>query len=145
MSLVYYCLCGLSSAFTRLYPHLPGTTKLLKAMAAEREDMRAVIFRRNFGQTAAMAAGFDFAVGEIFVTLDGDLQNDAEDIPKLVDQLKYGDKGGTAVDSGVVREDGGYDLVCGWRRNRKDNFLTRSFPSWVANGLIGNLTGVVVL
>lgn len=104
--------------------------------------MRVVIFRRNFGQTAAMAAGFDFAAGDVFVTMDGDLQNDAEDIPKLVDQLVYGNQGGHPVNTGVVREDGGYDLVCGWRRKRKDNAFTRNFPSWVANMLIGALTGV---
>ncbi|XP_024362297.1 uncharacterized protein [Physcomitrium patens] len=119
-----------------------GTARILKQMAAEREDMRVVIFRRNFGQTAAMAAGFDFAAGDVFVTMDGDLQNDAEDIPKLVDQLVYGNQGGHPVNTGVVREDGGYDLVCGWRRKRKDNAFTRNFPSWVANMLIGALTGV---
>lgn len=119
-----------------------GTTRLLKAIAAEREDMRVIVFRRNFGQTAAMAAGFDLAAGQVFVTMDGDLQNDAEDIPQLIDQLVYGNQGGQAVHTGVVREDGGYDLVCGWRRKRKDNLLTRNFPSWVANMLIGALTGL---
>lgn len=130
-----------------------GSTKLLKAMAAHREDTRVVILSRNFGQTAAMAAGFDFAVGQLLVTLDGDLQNDADDIPALLDHLirggGVGDGEGSAtvaaaavVDTGVVREDGGFDLVCGWRRNRKDNFLTRNLPSTVANWLIGNVTGV---
>jgi glycosyltransferase involved in cell wall biosynthesis len=130
-----------------------GSTKLLKAMAAHREDTRVVILSRNFGQTAAMAAGFDFAVGQLLVTLDGDLQNDADDIPALLDHLirggREGDDEGSAivaaagvVDTGVVREDGGFDLVCGWRRNRKDNFLTRNLPSTVANWLIGNVTGV---
>ncbi|KAH9547323.1 hypothetical protein CY35_11G028500 [Sphagnum magellanicum] len=129
-----------------------GSTKLLKVMAAHREDMRVVILSRNFGQTAAMAAGFDFAVGQLLVTLDGDLQNDADDIPALLDHLIRGGGGGgegsatvaaaAVVDTGVVREDGGFDLVCGWRRNRKDNFLTRNLPSTVANWLIGNVTGV---
>jgi glycosyltransferase involved in cell wall biosynthesis len=129
-----------------------GSTKLLKVMAAHREDTRVVILSRNFGQTAAMAAGFDFAVGQLLVTLDGDLQNDADDIPALLDHLIRGGGGdgeasatvaaAAVVDTGVVREDGGFDLVCGWRRNRKDNFLTRNLPSTVANWLIGKVTGV---
>jgi hypothetical protein len=94
------------------------------------------------------------AVGQLLVTLDGDLQNDADDIPALLDHLirggrEGGDGEGSAtvaaaavVDTGVVREDGGFDLVCGWRRNRKDNFLTRNLPSTVANWLIGNITAV---
>lgn len=134
--------CGYYSDHMKPMLKCAGTTRLLKSMAAEREDMRVVILRRNFGQTAAMAAGFDFAAGEVFVTMDGDLQNDAQDIPRLVDQLVCGNQGGKPVDTGVVREDGGFDLVCGWRRKRKDDFVTRNFPSWVVNMLIGALTGV---
>ena len=82
-------------------------------------------FRRNFGQTAALAAGFDHAAGEIVVTMDGDLQNDPADIPRLVAKI-----------------DEGYDLVNGWRVKRKDTFLTRRLPSMLANRLISSITGV---
>src|SRR6188474_463360 len=87
--------------------------------------VRAVVFRRNFGQTAAIAAGIDHAHGETIVLLDADMQNDPADIPMLLDKL-----------------DEGYDLVSGWRKNRKDNRLTRTIPSNLANGLISWTTGV---
>src|SRR5688572_10315994 len=87
--------------------------------------IRAVVFRRNFGQTAAIAAGIDHAQGETIVLLDSDLQNDPADIPMLLAKL-----------------DEGYDLVSGWRKDRKDNSLTRTFPSMLANGLISWVTGV---
>lgn len=122
---------------------MAGTTRLLKTLASTRDDMRVVIFRRNFGQTAAMAAGMEMAAGEVLITMDGDLQNDAQDIPRLVDQLLLGNQlGGRVVHTGVVRDDGGFDLVCGWRKKRKDHLITRSLPSWAANALIGSLTGV---
>ena len=89
------------------------------------EHVRAVALRRNFGQTAAISAGIDFAQGEIIVLLDADLQNDPADIPLLLAKL-----------------DEGYDLVSGWRKNRKDNRLTRTIPSNFANGLISWVTGV---
>ena len=89
------------------------------------EHMRALSFRRNFGQTAAIAAGIDHACGEIIVLLDADMQNDPADIPMLLAKL-----------------DEGYDLVSGWRRDRKDNRLTRTIPSKLANGLISWTTGV---
>jgi glycosyltransferase involved in cell wall biosynthesis len=82
-------------------------------------------FRRNFGQTAAIAAGLDHARGEIIILLDADLQNDPADIPMLLAKL-----------------DEGYDLVSGWRRKRKDNALTRNLPSYMANRLISRVTGV---
>lgn len=82
---------------------------------------------RNVGQTAAMMAGFDHARGEVIVSLDGDLQNDPRDIPALIAKL-----------------DEGYDLVCGWRRQRQDKLLLRKVPSWVANRLIRRLTGVPI-
>src|SRR3989338_8386513 len=85
---------------------------------------KAIRFRRNFGQTAAIAAGLDHAKGEIIITLDADLQNDPEDIPNLLSRLNEG-----------------YDVVSGWRKNRKDTFLTRKLPSFIANWLIGYATG----
>lgn len=92
----------------------------------QRGDKRVVVigFRRNFGQTAAMAAGFDYAEGEVIVTMDADLQNDPKDIPKLLE---------------ASRE---YDVVSGWRKNRKDKFLSRRLPSMIANWLISKVTGV---
>jgi len=87
--------------------------------------LRLIRFRRNFGQTAAFAAGFDHARGRFIVTMDGDLQNDPADIPELVATLERG-----------------ADIVCGWRKNRQDAFLSRRLPSTIANGLISTVTGV---
>ncbi len=87
--------------------------------------LRVIQFRRNFGQTAAFAAGFDHARGRYIVTSDGDLQNDPRDIPVLVDELERG-----------------ADIVCGWRKDRKDAWLSRRLPSTIANGLISLVTGV---
>ena len=89
------------------------------------EHIHVLSFRRNFGQTAAIAAGIDHACGEIIVLLDADMQNDPADIPMLLAKL-----------------DEGYDLVSGWRKDRKDNRLTRTIPSNLANGLISWTTGV---
>ena len=102
-----------------------GTTPLLKQLAQGRSDLRAILLRRNYGQTAAMAAGFNHAKAPVIVTLDGDLQNDPTDIPRL-----------------LVKLDEGYDLVSGWRKNRQDAALTRLLPSKIANGLISKVTGV---
>ncbi len=87
--------------------------------------VRAVVFRRNFGQTAAIAAGVDFSRGDTIVLLDADMQNDPADIPLLLAKL-----------------DEGYDLVSGWRKDRKDNRFTRTLPSNLANGVISWVTGV---
>jgi glycosyltransferase involved in cell wall biosynthesis len=87
--------------------------------------IRVISFRRNFGQTAAIAAGLDYAQGETIVLLDADMQNDPADIPMLLAKL-----------------DEGYDLVSGWRKSRKDNAITRNFPSMLANRLISSVTGV---
>ncbi|SLN55313.1 Undecaprenyl-phosphate 4-deoxy-4-formamido-L-arabinose transferase [Oceanibacterium hippocampi] len=89
--------------------------------------VRVVKFRRNYGQTAAMAAGIEHARGEILVTMDGDLQNDPTDIPMMV--AKIGE---------------GYDLVVGWRHKRQDKFFTRILPSKIANWIIGKITGVPI-
>ncbi|MEM8779448.1 MAG: glycosyltransferase family 2 protein [Cyanobacteria bacterium P01_G01_bin.49] len=102
-----------------------GSTEKLKALAKQRNDLKAIIFRRNYGQTPAIAAGFKYAQGQIIITLDGDLQNDPADIPLLVAKLNEG-----------------YDLVSGWRKHRQDDALTRLLPSKIANWMIGKLTGV---
>ncbi|MDJ0517221.1 MAG: glycosyltransferase family 2 protein [Trichodesmium sp. MO_231.B1] len=102
-----------------------GSTKLLKELAEKRTDLKAVILRRNYGQTAAMAAGFNYAIGKVIVTLDGDLQNDPADIPLLLSKLNEG-----------------YDLVSGWRKNRQDDAVTRLLPSKIANWIIAKVTGV---
>jgi glycosyltransferase involved in cell wall biosynthesis len=100
-----------------------GTLRLLEQIQAQDENVIVLSLRRNFGQTAAFAAGFDFARGDVIVTMDGDLQNDPTDIPKLLEAIKD------------------YDLVSGWRKKRQDNF-SRTFPSKIANWLISNVTGV---
>lgn len=102
-----------------------GSAELLKQQAQARTDLRAVILRRNYGQTAALAAGFYYTQSQVIVTLDGDLQNDPADIPRLVTKLEEG-----------------YDLVSGWRQERQDAALTRLLPSKIANSLIGHVTGV---
>jgi glycosyltransferase involved in cell wall biosynthesis len=98
---------------------------LLAAVQKRDAHVRVIRFRKNFGQTAAFAAGFAHARGRLVVTSDGDLQNDPRDIPAL-----------------VARIDEGVDIVCGWRRERKDPFLSRRLPSKVANWLISWSTGV---
>lgn len=102
-----------------------GSVGLLKDLAARHPNLRAIILRRNYGQTAAMAAGFEHAQGHTIVTMDGDLQNDPEDILPIVAKLNEG-----------------YDLVSGWRRNRQDAALTRLLPSKIANKIIRKVTGV---
>ncbi|OKH42282.1 glycosyltransferase [Calothrix sp. HK-06] len=102
-----------------------GSAQLLKQQAQTRNDLRAVILRRNYGQTAAMAAGFNHALGKSIVTLDADLQNDPADIPLLLAKL-----------------DEGYDMVSGWRQKRQDKALTRLLPSKIANWIIRRITGV---
>src|SRR3954465_15870352 len=102
-----------------------GTTARLGALETRDARVRVLQLRRNFGQTAAFSAGFDHARGQIVVTSDGDLQNDPADIPRLVARL----------------EEGGFDLVCGWRQDRKDP-LSKKVPSRFANRLISWATGV---
>jgi len=99
--------------------------EIIKDLARKDKHIVGVNFRKNFGQTAAMSAGFDIAKGDVIITMDGDLQNDPEDIPKLLEILNQG-----------------YDIVSGWRKDRKDNFITRTLPSRIANWLISKTTGV---
>ena len=101
------------------------TANVLAKLSAEVPEVVAVLLRKNYGQTAAMAAGFDVAGGEVIVSLDGDLQNDPADIPMLLAKLREG-----------------YDLVSGWRHQRQDAALQRKLPSRIANRLIGRVTGV---
>ena len=98
----------------------------LAAFQARDARLRVIRFRRNFGQTAAFAAGFAYARGRLVVTADGDLQNDPRDIPAMVRLI----------------DEQGYDIVCGWRKDRKDTFVTRRIPSMIANRLISWATGV---
>ena len=99
--------------------------EILESFAATNEKCKVVRFRRNFGQTAAMMAGFDYSSGDVIIPIDADMQNDPEDIPALLNKLNEG-----------------FDLVSGWRENRKDSKLVRNFPSWVANKLISKISGV---
>lgn len=102
-----------------------GTFDILSRLKKSNGNVRIIRFTRNFGQTAAMSAGFDYATGEIIVTMDGDLQNDPKDIPLLIEKIEEG-----------------YDIVSGWRAKRRDRLLSRKIPSRVANWLIGLMTGV---
>lgn len=102
-----------------------GSFKLLQQLAAVDRNVKVIRLRRNFGQTAAMSAGFDAACGEVIIPMDGDLQNDPADIPRLMAKLHEG-----------------YDVVSGWRSDRKDTFVTRKIPSMIANSLISYFTGV---
>ena len=104
-----------------------GTTEELATLAARDSRVKLVQFRRNFGQTAALSAGIEMATGEVIVTMDGDMQNDPADIPRMLAKL-----------------DEGYDLVHGWRKNRKDAMLNRRLPSKIANWLIAKVTGFPV-
>jgi len=103
-----------------------GSFEIMSRLHAADARVRVIQFRRSFGQTAAFAAGFAHARGRLIVTSDGDLQNDPRDIPMLVARL----------------DQGGFDIVCGWRRERKDPWLTRRLPSQIANRIISWATGV---
>jgi len=104
---------------------IDNTSLILEKLSLQFKSLIVINLRKNYGQTAALAAGFDSSNGEIIVTLDGDLQNDPNDIPKLITNIKDG-----------------YDLICGWRFQRKDKLLNRRIPSKIANQLIGNVTGI---
>lgn len=102
-----------------------GSFAVLKELARQDARLRVIRFRRNFGQTAAMSAGFEAARGAVVVPMDGDLQNDPADILLLLEKIREG-----------------YDVVSGWRRDRQDAFISRTLPSRIANGLISRMTGV---
>jgi glycosyltransferase involved in cell wall biosynthesis len=103
-----------------------GTTaRLAEIQDADPEHVVVALLRRNCGQTAALSAALDLARGEILVPIDGDRQNDPADIPRLLERLDFG-----------------FDVVSGWRRDRKDALLTRKLPSWIANRLVARLSGV---
>jgi len=97
----------------------------LQQLAQQDDKVKVVQFTRNYGQTAAIAAGIDHATGEVVIFLDADLQNDPADIPMMLDRLREG-----------------YDVVSGWRKHRQDKWLTRVLPSKLANSLISKVTGV---
>ncbi len=103
------------------------TVELARDIASRDKRLRLVKFRRNYGQTPAMAAGIDVARGDVLVTMDGDLQNDPDDISSFLDKLNEG-----------------YDIVVGWRHKRQDKLITRKIPSRIANWLIGKITGVPI-
>ncbi len=102
-----------------------NSAEVIRQLSFEIPELVGVLLRKNYGQTAAMAAGFDISSGEIVVTLDGDLQNDPADIPLLVNKVRDG-----------------FDLVSGWRYRRQDAAISRKLPSKIANRLIGKVTGV---
>jgi len=104
---------------------IDGTFNELLKVHRKNKLFKIIRFRKNFGQTSAISAGFSYAEGEVVITLDADLQNDPQDIPVLLEKLNEG-----------------YDIVSGWRKNRKDKAVTRRFPSIVANKIISKLTGV---
>src|SRR6266571_7433155 len=129
---LYHELTQTLSAWGRSYEIIivdDGSTDesfaMLAGLQAVDSHLRVIRFRRNFGQTAAFTAGFDHARGRIIVTSDGDLQNDPRDIPAMVAAL-----------------DRGFDIVCGWRKDRQDSFVSRRLPSMIANRVISWATGV---
>lgn len=103
------------------------TFNIVNNLATQDHRLKIIKFRKNYGQTPAMAAGIDFATGQILITMDGDLQNDPSDIKYFIDQINKG-----------------YDLVVGWRHNRQDKLVSRKIPSKIANWLIGRVTGVPI-
>ncbi|HNX22925.1 MAG TPA: glycosyltransferase family 2 protein [Spirochaetota bacterium] len=132
LELQYKAVLGAVKKLNRTYEIIfvdDGSTdksaELLKSIAKKDKNVKIVLFRRNFGQTAAMAAGIDFSKGEVIVFMDSDLQNEPEDIIRLLEKI-----------------DEGYDVVSGWRNKRQDKWLSRKLPSKIANKLISKVTGV---
>jgi glycosyltransferase involved in cell wall biosynthesis len=104
-----------------------GTVVKARRLAEKDHRLRVIKFRKNCGQTPAMAAGIDHALGTILITMDGDLQNDPADIPKFLEKISEGN-----------------DIVCGWRHKRQDKLISRRIPSIIANRIIGRITGVPI-
>jgi len=104
---------------------IDNTFNILQSLYEKDRTLKIIKLRKNFGQTLALAAGIDLARGDIIITMDADLQNDPADIPRLLSKL-----------------DEGYDIVSGWRKDRKDKAITRKIPSKMANWIIGSMTGV---
>lgn len=104
-----------------------GTFRVATELAERDARIKVIKFRKNYGQTPAMSAGIDMALGNVLITMDGDLQNDPADIPLLLGKIEEG-----------------YDIVVGWRHNRQDKLITRKIPSKIANWLIGKVTGVPI-
>jgi len=104
-----------------------GTFKKAKEIKEKHKNLRVIRFRKNYGQTPAMQAGFDYANGKIIISMDGDMQNDPSDIPLFIEKMEEG-----------------YDIVCGWRKNRKDKLISRKIPSKIANWLIALITGIKI-
>ena len=102
-----------------------SSSLLVDELQSQHSNVKGIHFERNYGQTAAISAGIESANGDIIIPMDADLQNDPIDIPRLINKLEEG-----------------YDLVSGWRKNRKDNFLLRTLPSLIANWLISKISGV---
>lgn len=125
---IFEAMAQLGHSFEVIYVDDGSTDRsldLLRKFAAADARVKVIAFRRNYGQTAAMAAGIDAARGEVLIPMDADLQNDPADIVRLLAKL-----------------DEGYDVVSGWRKDRQDAFITRTFPSRIANGLISKIGGV---
>ncbi len=134
IALMYESLHSVLSQLDRWYEILfvddgctDGSLEKLRELTERDDHVRVLEFRHNFGQTAAMSAGIHEAEGEVIITMDGDLQNDPTDIPMMLEKI-----------------DEGYDLVHGWRKNRKDTFINRRLPSIAANWLISKVTGFQV-
>ena len=102
-----------------------NSQKIIEALHKKDNRVKGIELRKNFGQTAALAAGLEYAKGELIVTMDADLQNDPADIPRMIEKLNEG-----------------YDVVSGWRKDRKDKLITRRIPSMIANRLVAKVTGV---
>ncbi len=134
LPLLYEELTGVMKSLACSYEILfvddgSSDTSLTILQSLQESDPRVVVvqFRRNFGQTAAMSAGFDYSSGDVIITMDGDLQNDPSDIPRFLEKIEEG-----------------YDVVTGWRHERKDKFLSRRLPSIIANKIISWTTGVAL-
>lgn len=120
LALEYEIICVNDGSFD-------NSLEILKQVADEDRRVKIISFKHNFGQTAAISAGIKNARGDIIIPIDSDLQNDPKDIPRFLEKIEEG-----------------YDVVSGWRKKRKDKLISRKIPSWIANWLIGAITGVKI-